>query len=131
MKATGSIVIPGGDYDAWDLEVRGGVFGSTRLLMAVEDSGSGTQLVRVRSWPHCHWLIGTLLLALTSLSLVAGVHRSERPAMAFGALAMLVFWRVIRECGVTTQTIEQGLVSSGLLGGESASRVLLPNRERA
>jgi hypothetical protein len=46
-------VLRGGDFDRWDLEVRGGMFGAARLLMAVEDHGSGRQLVRVRCWPRC------------------------------------------------------------------------------
>jgi hypothetical protein len=51
MRSTGAVVLHGGDYDAWDLEVRGGLLGRSRLQMATEDSGSGTQLVRLRSWP--------------------------------------------------------------------------------
>src|SRR5262249_1232572 len=46
MRNIGAVVLHGGDYDAWDLEVRGGICGSARMLMATEDTGSGTQLVR-------------------------------------------------------------------------------------
>ena len=75
MRATGGVVLHGGAYDAWDLEVRGGMFGSSRLLMAVEDSGSGTQLVRLRSWPYCSPAARALWLLFAALSLIAGAQR--------------------------------------------------------
>src|SRR5207244_13385466 len=47
-----SIVRRGGDFDRWDLEVRGAVLGSARMLMGVEEHGQGRQMVRVRLWPR-------------------------------------------------------------------------------
>lgn len=52
LKAHGAVVEWGGDYDRWDLEVRGGLLGSVRLLMAVEEHGAGKQQVLVRLWPR-------------------------------------------------------------------------------
>ncbi|MGK2937499.1 MAG: glycosyltransferase, partial [Solirubrobacteraceae bacterium] len=52
ITATGVRVRPGGDFDRWDLEVRGGGLGSARLLLAVEEHGSGKQLIRVRTRPR-------------------------------------------------------------------------------
>ena len=42
----------GGDFERWDLHVRGGMLGSMRLRVAVEEHGAGRQLVRIRSWPR-------------------------------------------------------------------------------
>src|SRR5262245_39046291 len=53
LHGRGIVAERGGCYDRWDLEIRGGVFGAARLLMAVEDHGAGTQYVRIRSWPRC------------------------------------------------------------------------------
>ena len=47
----GAVVRSGGDWDRWDLQVRGGLLGGAGLRMAVEEHGAGQQLVRVRSWP--------------------------------------------------------------------------------
>ena len=59
LRKPGVYVRRGGDYDRWDLEVRTGVSGSARLLMAVEDHGAGNQFVRLRVWPK--WsLLGLL-----------------------------------------------------------------------
>src|SRR5207244_11985056 len=41
----------GGDFDAWDVEVRGGMLSSARLLSSVEEHGGGRQLVLFRAWP--------------------------------------------------------------------------------
>ncbi|MEN6484193.1 MAG: glycosyltransferase, partial [Syntrophobacteraceae bacterium] len=38
-----TVVLRGGDYDRWDLELRGGLLGCVRVLMAVEEHGGGKQ----------------------------------------------------------------------------------------
>jgi GT2 family glycosyltransferase len=48
----GTMVINGGAYDRWDLEIRAGVFGGARVLMAIEDHGSGNQYIRALIRPH-------------------------------------------------------------------------------
>src|SRR5262249_9789076 len=53
VREAGPVALRGGDFDRWDLEVPGGIFGSCRVRMAVEEHGSGRQLVRFRSWPCC------------------------------------------------------------------------------
>ena len=51
-RSRGAIVVAGGACDRWDLEVRCGLFGAARLLMALEDHPGSTQLVRLRIWSH-------------------------------------------------------------------------------
>ncbi len=46
LRQQDAIVRRGGDFDDWDLEVRGGLFGGLRVLAAVEEHGAGKQLVR-------------------------------------------------------------------------------------
>jgi hypothetical protein len=43
----------GGDFDGWDLEIRGGLFGCVRSLAMVEEHGAGKQLFRMRLGPEC------------------------------------------------------------------------------
>ena len=47
----GLVVKRGGDYHRWDLEVRGGLLGSARMLHTVEEHGGGRQMARFRVWP--------------------------------------------------------------------------------
>ncbi len=130
MKTDGAVVITGGDYDGWDLEVRGGIFGGTRLLLAVEDTGSGTQLVRVRSWPQCYRPGWVMLLIAALTSVVAGMTSSYVASAAFGALAAGLIWCIVRECGATTGAVRRGMRASGLLPNEAGTTVLRPNEER-
>jgi hypothetical protein len=46
LKAHGAAVELGGDFDRWDLEIRGGLLGSARVLMMAEDHAAGRQLIR-------------------------------------------------------------------------------------
>ena len=52
LREEGNVVKMGGDYVRWDLDLLGGMFGSARLLMAVEDHGAGAQYVRIRVSPR-------------------------------------------------------------------------------
>ena len=71
---------PGGDFDDWDFEVRGGLFASARLLSTVEEHGGGRQMVRFRAWPR-----------LSAFALAA--------FGAFGALALAAAYRRGLACG--------------------------------
>ncbi|MFM7448750.1 MAG: glycosyltransferase [Leptolyngbyaceae cyanobacterium] len=66
LNQQGAIVIHGGDFDPWDLEIRGGLSGCMRLLMAVEEHGGGKQLMRLRAWPK----VSPIAIGLISLFMV-------------------------------------------------------------
>lgn len=68
LKAGGASYACGGDYDRWDIAVRGGLFGGAKLLMAVEEHGGGAQYVRARVWPTA----GTFAMAIAAFTLVLG-----------------------------------------------------------
>ncbi len=105
LRATGVRARLGGEYDRWDMEVRGGLFGLARLRMAVEEHGAGRQLVRLRSWPKWSWK--GLLMAVVSagLSIGAAVDGAPVVSVAFGASATLLAVRALRECGASLATL--------------------------
>lgn len=73
LQEEGISVLRGGDFDRWDLEARGGLIGSARLLMALEEHGGGKQLARFRVWPEFGFagvVAGVFLLALTAGALL-------------------------------------------------------------
>lgn len=88
IREDGGLVLSGGDFDRWDLEVRSGL-AAARLLMAVEEHGQGNQMVRFRVWPR--WSRGGLALILlaTLLSLLAIADQAWPMAVLFGAPALL------------------------------------------
>jgi hypothetical protein len=105
----GSVIRSGGDWDRWDLQVRGGLLGGARLRLAIEEHGAGRQLVRVRSWPwvpRVTLLLGALLGAVAT---VAVVSEADAVTVAIGAFAAAVMLRVLYECGAATATIKRAL----------------------
>ena len=130
LQDTGAVVLHGGDYDRWDLEVRGGIFGSARMLMATEDCGSGTQLVRVHSWPWCHRVIGITCAATTGLAIAAMMSEAYVAAPVLGFFAAFVATRLVKDCGGSMRAMRDALVACALVGEKSTQRLLAPAAER-
>jgi hypothetical protein len=98
ISELGVLVRRGGDFDRWDLEVPGGLFGGVRVLCAVEEHGQGKQLLRIRIWPRWSALAPALVLVLAVLSVGAAREEAWLASAGLGLGAALVAWRVLREC---------------------------------
>ena len=61
LRDSGTWLRDGGDFDNWDQELRGGLCGGVRVLMAVEEHGQGRQFYRFKAWPI---VPGALLILL-------------------------------------------------------------------
>jgi hypothetical protein len=101
LRADGSIILRGGNYDRWDLEVRGGLFGAVRMRMAVEEHGAGKQLVRIRSWPTFSPPGLAFALLFTVLYIIAIIDLAW-PAPILGLTAVLLASRALEDCGAAT-----------------------------
>jgi GT2 family glycosyltransferase len=112
MRTCGGVVVHGGEYDPWDLEVQGGVLGATRILMAVEDHGAGTQLVRFRSWPRFSRVAVVLILLLALLSAEAVEDQAWSAATILGTITVLLTLRTLDECAGATAVILRALKSA-------------------
>lgn len=99
LRAQGTAVQWGGEFDSWDLEVRIGFLGAARLLMAAEDHGGGAQYVRFRVWPHLRpiGIIGMATFGL--LSVAAALDGASGPDAVLGATALVLAGRAFQECG--------------------------------
>jgi hypothetical protein len=98
LRSAGARLRRGGDYDAWDLEVHSGVFGSARLLLTSEEHGAGHQLIRVRLWPRCHAFTLVVLALLGVLAVAAAGDAAWVASGAFALAASLVAFRAALEC---------------------------------
>ena len=110
LRASGYPVFRGGDYDRWDLEVRGGALGAARLQMATEEHGDGKQLHRLRVWPRC----SRIAIALTAgFAALAGVATRGRwgAAAALATMALVVAIRAFQECGSAIGAFNEGGVA--------------------
>jgi len=70
LAARGGFVRSGGPFDRWDLDLRAGPLGGVKIRTAVEEHGSGRQLMRVKIWPRASagGVIAVTLLGLLSAS---------------------------------------------------------------
>ena len=117
FRSAGACVLRGGDYDRWDLEVRGGILGTARTLMAIEEHGAGKQLVRFRSWPVCSakGLVPALLFAI--LSTGAALDHAWTVTAMLGVVAILLVLRTLLECATAMATVLRVLEYSEIRGG--------------
>jgi len=102
LRSNGALPVRGGDYDHWDLEVRGGLLGSARMFVAVEYHGDGRHLLRVRSVPRCSMGGVVLALVFAGLSLWAAHDRSWTAFVLLGGASVLLVTRTLNECAVAT-----------------------------
>ncbi len=63
LGVRGAVHQRGSTFDPWDVGVRGGLWGTARLRFAVEEHGSGKQMLRFRVWPH----VSTRVIALVGI----------------------------------------------------------------
>ena len=106
----------GGEFDRWDLEIRGGAFGRVRLLSVVEEHGEGRQLARFRIWP---WIGRRTWWAKTGVALfavLAGVAGAWGPAALLGVLLAFIAVRALGDCAAATAAAVGAM--DGLEGAE-------------
>jgi O-antigen biosynthesis protein len=93
LAARGAFVRSGGPFDRWDLHLRAGPLGGVRIRTAVEEHGSGRQLVRARVLPHASAggvLVTGLLAALSIYAWLEGqVMIAAMTAVAIAAIVLL------------------------------------------
>ena len=104
-----SFVLVGGSYASWDIEIRGGVFGAIRLLMAIEDMGPERQLVRVRSWPTFPGQALALMCLPSALAVGAAFDRAWLACALLGLTSFAVAFRACKEAGVVAAVVQRVL----------------------
>lgn len=102
----------GGDYDNWDFNVYGGSFGAARVLMAIEDQGSGTQYVRARTWPVWSSVGVIPVVVLAAASLIALAQGFQIAAIVLGLVCLVVLSRVLSEAASAQVAILDALEDS-------------------
>jgi hypothetical protein len=112
LRQAQNVVREGSQYARWDLEVLGGMFGSARMLMAVEDHGAGAQYIRARITPRWGNTTRTMLLLLGLLTVSAALSHQAVIATIFGLLSLLLAVRAFRQAGQATAALLRVLQQS-------------------
>ena len=97
LREDGAIVRHGGDYDDWDLEIRGGLFGRMDVALAVEEHGAGKQLVRFKVFGSTPALARVTTAVLAVLAVGAFLHRAPVACACLAALAAVLALRSQRD----------------------------------
>jgi hypothetical protein len=95
----GAVVTRGGDFDRWDLSVRGGLLGSVRVLAMVEEHGAGKQLFRLRAWPHVPTIVVALVAVLATTAALAAGDGAWAAVVPLVGLAALIGSGAYADCG--------------------------------
>jgi hypothetical protein len=110
LRSDGAVVRRGGDYDNWDLEVRGGLFGGVRVHAVSENYGRGKNMLRLRSRP---WFsisgAGTSVLFLIAC-LGALLDESPYAAGILGTLSFMFGAMTFRSGAVAVGAIHRALI---------------------
>ncbi len=112
LRKAGASVARGGDFDSWDLEVRGGLLGAARLLMVIEEHGDGRQYVRLKLWPMA--APGTLLVA-SAFALLAMIPAMDLRWTAWALLnipAVFLVARMFYECASALAVLKQVITAN-------------------
>ena len=105
LRLGASIVRRGGDFDRWDLEVRGAVLGSARMLMGVEEHGRGRQMVRVRLWPRAAGAGLGAVVILAGLAAAALLDGAGTASAMLVLAAVALGARIAWECGTALRAL--------------------------
>lgn len=101
----------GDDFASWDLEVRGGLLGKARLVMAIEEHGSGKQLARFRVWPSWSTLQLATLGVLAVLTTAAAVDSAWAAATLLAILTAVIGAIAVRAAMAAMAAVLQPLSS--------------------
>ncbi len=113
LRNAGSMVSAGGDYDSWDLEVRGGLFGGSRLLAAVEEHAPGKQFFRFRISPKYSGFALVLSALFSTMSILAGSSGVWISSSVSALIAGLIVALSLGDAGFASGILRDLLEQSG------------------
>jgi GT2 family glycosyltransferase len=99
----------GGEYERWDLEVRGGLLATARVRMTLEEHGEGRQLARLRSWPVPVPAAVTLCALLAALGVLAFMDGASLVGMLMTLMAAGLGGWCLLDCATAVGALRAGI----------------------
>jgi hypothetical protein len=115
LLSSQTVVIRAGDFDRWDLDLRGGLFGRARILTAIEEHGHGRQLVRFRVWPWPTRVGSLSSLLLAALALAAALGGAPHAAAVLTLFLAVALSATILDCARSTGSAKLAVRKVGRL----------------
>ena len=113
LLARGAVVRRGGEFDDWDLEIRGGTLAGTRVSVVVEEHGAGRQLGRFRCGPVWSKAAPILAVSLAALCIAAALDGAAIAAVVLGLMALALSVRIVSEASSSMTVAVRTLDTSG------------------
>lgn len=113
LRKAGAVVIAGGEFDPWDFEIRGGLFGRARLLLATEEHGAGRQFLRFRILPKYSSFAVILIIPFGAMSIASSMAGAWISGIASGLIAILITLRAITDSGFASGLVRELLKQFG------------------
>ena len=110
LRANGAVVLRGGEFDRWDLELRGGALGSARVYHVVEEHGQGRQLSRFCMKPHVSRIAVLLASGCAAIGLTSVLVGIWPMTVGAAAVGLLLSFGFLYECGVAISAVKAQFV---------------------
>jgi GT2 family glycosyltransferase len=109
LESLGARTRRGGNFDNWDLELRGGLLAGVRVRMVVEEHGAGKQVIRFRTAPTVRGRFFVLAGGAT-IGLAASVaFDASTAAIVCGLSALLCVFRAFSEAAASASKVRRAL----------------------
>ncbi len=99
----------GGNFDQWDMEVHGGLLGSSRLMMEIEEQGAGKQYVYFRSRPKLSLTGIVLAIFFAVLTFLSASDKSWTITFIISVLTISLVFRMLIECAYASTALFHAL----------------------
>ncbi len=109
LRSMGAVPFHGGSFDAWDLEVHGGLVGGARLLSTVEEHGSGKQMLRFRVWPRFSPVALLVTAGLAGLAAAAAADQAVVAALLLGGAGSVLLAEQILSAGMACGALRRAV----------------------
>jgi GT2 family glycosyltransferase len=109
LRGDGVLIGPGGVFDRWDLEARGGMLGAARLRMTIEEHGAGRQLLRFRITPRPTRSAVIAACVSGAVAASAALHDAWTAAAVVAAVGAVVLLRALAEASLSTAALLRGV----------------------
>jgi GT2 family glycosyltransferase len=109
LRSSGAAVRRGGDFDRWDLEVRGGLLGTARLMMVIEEHGERRQYIRLRIWPMALPMTFIVAALFAILAIVSALNQEWTTWALLNIPAIFLVGRTLYESASATAALRQAI----------------------